>query len=636
LKYMSKSGVHACDQCRARRARCDRQLPTCSSCVERKLACTLNREFTYSTHVTYQNVSTFSVAKRERLPRTRARPPRKLPKSGGDLLFTRLNSSSSPLLLETSQLNRWFNNSYSRFILNYFIKLSGIPLAVASARDIRFLSEMLESHLNAMSLGRKMILPLEAGGGTRRMLAEATDAYFHYFNPYHLLFLRHEYDARPRAELLRLSVWRAGLQFLAPTPERRALADHLDTQLLEYTRPSQLRVRLHVLQSFLILSLGLVDSRILRRIAVFRDSLVSFIYALGIHVRASSLEAVLAYRLCIARDIRYTLTMGTTPHFATDFSRDVLYPPRTAANSCIRMLKSFDAVWTAPEPGPAWCDKPLEPAVGSARLHTALSLAVDTCALVVNDCLYENSVIQQKASQTFTWGMANASHVHATIAWADRRLFTCFRGGISKLRRMRVEVKSRILGYVHTISPNHGADLRFSLKVFDQFILFLATQYLNSRLYIVSFGAHIDPKAPEVITPRPNTSHVTPLITSCLKTAMSLLQLLDRIGSAPFCHVKSAPLSKAYILIAQHYHTYCRHYQTQQCCKLLESDPSAMKSTPLQAKFDASLLLARSLLVSLLPCPITGFFARNSIIYFDAFLAHHKIVLPNHSHSKSK
>ncbi|KAJ9072223.1 hypothetical protein DSO57_1029744 [Entomophthora muscae] len=615
---MSTSKVHACDQCRARRARCDRQLPKCSSCIERKLTCTLNREFTYATHATYQNISTFSIAKRGK-PRSRA--PRKPAKPNDHLLPCSEEITSPMLLATTTDINKWFVNPYSRFIINYFIKLSGIPLAVTSARDVVFLSEMLTSRLNAMSSNRKEIVHLQAGKNEHILLAQATDAYFHFFNPYHMLFTRHGYHSRPRSELLKLSVWRAGLQFLAASPERKALAEHIDTMLFELTRPSQLRIRLDVLQSYLILSLGLVDSRVLKRMAVFRDSLVSLIYALGIHVRATSLEAVLAYRLCISRDARFALTMDTTTHFATEFSRNMLYPPKTAADSCMRMLKAFDEICANPESCPVWCGKPLEPAVGPERLHAAVSSAMDTCALIANNCLYENSVIQQKANHCFTIHPTDVQRIYTTIAWADRSLFTTFCTALSKLRRMRAEIQSRMLAYTHTLAPYraHLANFNFVLKVFDQSILFLATQYLNSRLYIVGFASHIDPKDSDNSPLRPITQKITPIATSCLNSAITLMPLLDRIGSSPFSYVKSAPLSKAYILIAQHYHAYCQHQPTPQA------------SAALKAKFNHSLVLARRLLTSLLPCPISGFLANNSITFFDAFLAHHKIKIDNSS-----
>lgn len=608
---MSTSKVHACDQCRARRARCDRQLPKCSSCIERKLTCTLNREFTYTTHATYQNISTFSIAKRAK-PRSRA--PRKMPKPSDPLLPCSRAISSPMLLATTTDINRWFVNPYSRFILNYFIKLSGIPLAVASARDVCFLSEMLTSRLNALTVARKEANHLLAGTN-EGLLAQATDAYFHFFNPYHMLFTRHTYHSRPRSDLLRLSVWRAGLQFLAPSPERKALSDIIDTRLFELTRPSQLRIRLDVLQSFLILSLGLVDSRVLKRMAVFRDSLVSLIYALGIHVRAASLEAVLAYRLCISRDARFALTMDTTTHFTTEFSRDILYPAKTAADSCLRMLKAYDSICANPETCPIWCGKPLEPAVGPERLHAAVSAAMDTCALIANNCLYENSVIQQKANQCFTINPTDMGRVYSTIYCADRSLYTTFHTALLKLRRLRSEIQSRMLAYTHSLSPFrlHLTNSAFVLKVFDQFILFLAIQYLNSRLYIVGFASHFDPKDSEVLSQGRSTSKITPIATSCLNSSITLLSLLDRIGSSPFSYVKSAPLSKAYILIAQHYHAYCQYQPTPQA------------SLALKARFNHSLALSRKLLTSLLPCPISGFLANNSITFFDAFLAHHKI-----------
>ncbi|KAJ9051951.1 hypothetical protein DSO57_1039024 [Entomophthora muscae] len=262
---MSRELAKACDQCNRSHIRCDRRRPVCLACVRRKLGCSWDREPVFRSALPYQNVETFSL----RVSRNKTRSHALV--QNEDLVWQQM-------------LTKWLHTSHARIYFNYFVKISGVPLALATARERGLLADVLLNRISKISIEKKMLLMIGySEEDAIPALYSAKEAFFHYFNPFYTLFSRHAFETLPRSWLLQLTVWRTGLQFLPETSVNRALMDALDTQLLRATAPSRLKVSLDALQCHLLIIFGLITSRVLQRTWIFRNQVLSIAHLLGLH-----------------------------------------------------------------------------------------------------------------------------------------------------------------------------------------------------------------------------------------------------------------------------------------------------------------------------------------------------------------
>lgn len=486
--FMSRELAKACDQCNRSHIRCDRRRPVCVACVRRKLGCSWDREPVFRTTLPYQNVETFSL----RVARTKRR--------------TLLQHED---VVWQQMLTKWLHTSHARIFFNYFVKISGVPLALATARERGLLADVLLNRISKINIERKMLLMVGFGEeDALPALYAAKEAFFHYFNPFYTLFSRHAFETLPRSWLLQLTVWRTGLQFLPDSSVNRALMDALDTQLLRATAPSQLKVSLDALQCHLLIIFGLITSRVLQRTWIFRNQILSIAYILGLHRPPPpwapphiQLERVLAYRILTTLDMTCVFTLGL-PSQLPGIPNTTVIPP---------------ASYTAHQSFPS-----------------------DICALVVSDCLAAQYIILSQTNQVLQQALENQSSTHLVadaITKAVAHLEALFRSKFSTLRHLHQHL---------------------SHLAIDQALCLLAIHYHYARVLALSFAAHLNGTC---ISPRPLPHLATPLITRGLISAMKLIRLISRVGPGPFCFMKVAYTSTAAHFIIRHFKAYAQHQQ---------------------------------------------------------------------------
>ncbi|KAI0229372.1 hypothetical protein L0F63_004200 [Massospora cicadina] len=282
----------ACDQCNRKRVHCNKHLPSCDACLEFKLVCTRNRQLKTKPKLTYENVEKFKFTIR-RVIRNSAVQLAAQPRGWVDVI------------------SRWCCNSLLRVYFYYFVNFLGIPLRRVSRQDLGVLAGALGQIQPRHLFSGVPFQLMRSVGTTRRLLQNATDAYFRYFSNFFPLFTRAAYSARPRSVLLQFVVLRIGLQFLSPSSLNSEICDTLDRYLLTAVVPSRLVCSLDTVQALLASVMGLHETRVASLNASLFHIATCFISALGLHcARPFDLEAQLVMRMATLINFHFVLPCG--------------------------------------------------------------------------------------------------------------------------------------------------------------------------------------------------------------------------------------------------------------------------------------------------------------------------------------
>lgn len=116
---------------------------------------------------------------------------------------------------------------------------------------------------------------------------------------------------------------------------KQNLIEYINSQLIEATRPSQLKVNYETLQSYLLIKFGPMDCQTFR-FCIFCNTIMSLVYALGLHKgnitslsTNKKLERILVYRIVLLSDIFHIYTLGLPSKFVGDVDYNYCVPKST-------------------------------------------------------------------------------------------------------------------------------------------------------------------------------------------------------------------------------------------------------------------------------------------------------------------
>ncbi|KAI0232310.1 hypothetical protein L0F63_005449 [Massospora cicadina] len=557
-------------------------MPVCYSCNSSRLKCTWERQHTKKyvshskkgqrdkplgfKHYTYQEprnlneVEPFGKVAKKRGGGRVARP---LPP------FT---ASALVAILRTWQLN-----SNSRQDFHIIMKLCDFRLEEATRQDFRSVCQIFD---------RKARVPLEDGVlyyfdlGSREvlsLLALAEDRYFECLNPSHFLFPRRLFNSRPRSLLLRLTVWRAGLQFTPASPFRDAVAYFIEAKISSMVCLSRTKPDLDTLQSYLVIGIGITvgcSSKLCNKWP-YLNTFLSLVHQLGLHKVSPlpeeiQLERLLAYRVAFSWDSKSIWSLGFQ-----NFSLGTYYHPNPrASNNAIRFYTSRLKKGAVPD----------------------VSGALDLCGLITSECITRSSFsllhLDRLAFKAKEEALPNA-FVLRVIDLTLKEIYSCYVDSLKRLRKIQTECDATGRAPYATI--------------FSQAMCLISIEYHFSRVQIISFRA--------------SCAEDDGLILPGLVSSVLAIQIISR---SPFQLIRVNPFTLIFHFIMKHYHAY----HTSPKFK-----PSHSRLKP--EELTNALVTAHAILKGKASYGLHCLYNSLSIIMFEFFVSKYNIGLPGYLGSSS-
>ncbi|KAJ9088155.1 hypothetical protein DSO57_1025895 [Entomophthora muscae] len=708
----------ACDQCYTNRVKCNRLAPCCSNCLSKKLPCSWDRQSVCRRYQSYQNVDTFAVQVPAEAPPTAPlsskvtcirfeltegfpkRSSKKQPKQdckpqSSKALQNQLSKSisirkSSSRCTWGLVIQKWLSSSHLRVYFYSLVGFTGVSLSQATERDQEILIELL---LNKLLLKASLVKPQSLVFAPQQEFASllllATDAYFHFFNPYNSLFTRQSYESLPRSPLLRFCVWRMGLSFIPDSPIKAILLKKIDPYLLKLTKPSKVKASLDTMQSFLILIFNMENSPLSIRRGFFHGSVLSMVFSLGLHCidplstkqRTQnsinrSIERILAYRLvifyhfvCAVKLDSFHFTIGSFYNpslrlppaaFTSYHSQFLASLPRN--NSSFHGVSDsgpsnqtldvfFEAKSFITDHSPSSSFQSFTRVFGSS-ISTFSPALKDLCVLLSNECLYEESVIMKGVHNIRLQLQACGSPgklILPRIQTSLQKLKDSFASKAHCLDNL-LKFNSDVNSYSHSLLVNESAEgkKKFSFHDFVASDLLFEALSNPTSLYLRE-------------TNQGNQMIIDTLLFLRIHYYFCCLVLFDLAScidpknlSAPFSMRPLAGITTPYItaglvsanrlidllnqvsmepfyfirlsFLGSASTFIIRHYTTY--CAIPQSSNPSCPYHILAVRCLRALLRSREILIMSLSCPFIGTQAKQFLIMFDFFLALHHIVLP--------
>ncbi|KAJ9090053.1 hypothetical protein DSO57_1006446 [Entomophthora muscae] len=559
-----------CDQCFKNKIKCNKQKPACLSCVARHKNCSWDRDSSRSSCKDWS-----------------------LPMSLAEAIQDLMGAMKKPAVAKPFGLpfwqvfiKDWMDRPFVRILFFQLVHLSEMDILKPSVKEQHFLAGLLnqKSCFKAVlsSSPLNIVIPFFK---YEDILSRAADAFFHYSNPFMPLFTQYGYENYPRTPLLRLTVWRKGLEYMEETPTTVTLTHILDVELMKLTKLSQLKPTLDVLQSILLLIIGLKKSPLNQRFSLFHTIATVLPHQLGLHLifpfKSSNiaLERRLAYQYIAQMNALGAWKIGYPFFHLTHHYNKLSITPKTFAEYRERAQGSRNGLR-------------------------------DFCLLVSSESLFYSARLFLKVNQIYVVSQRKKIPSQYLLASSKKALDSlCYLSnkGIMKIYELSLVVKvgpSRECSFLPFVAGTS------SDSYIEHMLLFLQIRYEVGCLLILKACSQADPNHPtHPVSERP-LNFLTQSIEMGLSYAVSILGLLLQVTPMLFIFTQSAMISTASTFIIQHFHAY------------LDSGKTSLNLSD-------SLCQARSLWEVLSKCPQMGYHYEYAASIFRGMLVQYKIKLPN-------